>query len=533
MKHNTKYIRPLILLLIILCLAVLAIGCTAQTAQEPEKPPEEVPEQQIEEKPEEPALEEPETYPTREAALPFTYERENKNEAADEKYAPKVITLENGVQVQKTPFNTMYADGKLVKSWNNIYMNADNRGCNACHTIEDALEGMETYHGIIYFGYPVEQTLHNCFGCHSFYTTKLRDSIHAIHDRNETFEAMNGSCQSCHYIDDEGNYLRWDYVKYDVLLGITDIASENIDADFKWDQTKIADDAGIFYKSIKSAPEDWLNDDSQITPDIYENWTIKVTGDIDNPFEMTLPEMVEKFGTETHLMKSHCTVNGPGQAMIFQTEVTGIPVSKIMEYAQVHEGVNMFYPVGDDGYCYNISTDVMLKENGLLVTEMNGEPMPADQGYPVAFWGFELSAGNFTKRIAELRFDKSDAGSWDFYGDFTDPTTGLGFDKPNVGILTATNGQIFKTNEPIHLEGYADAWNEPITQIDMSFDHGATWIEYKIDNATTHQWVYWYLDINNELEPGSYLIKLRAHSTMPDGTTRVSPTYTDFMFNIQ
>ena len=78
-----------------------------------------------------------------------------KNADADAKYAPRVTTLDNGVQVQKTPYNTTYADG-------------DNRGCTACHTIEDALEMMETYHGIIYMGYETEQGLQNCFGCHGF-----------------------------------------------------------------------------------------------------------------------------------------------------------------------------------------------------------------------------------------------------------------------------------------------------------------------------------------------------------------------------
>ena len=91
-----------------------------------------------------------------------------KNADADAKYAPRVTTLDNGVQVQKTPYNTTYADGKLVESWNNLYLNADNRGCTACHTIEDALEMMETYHGIIYMGYETEQGLQNCFGCHGF-----------------------------------------------------------------------------------------------------------------------------------------------------------------------------------------------------------------------------------------------------------------------------------------------------------------------------------------------------------------------------
>ena len=80
---------------------------------------------------------------------------------------------------------------------------------------------------------------------------------------------MNGSCQSCQYIDDEGNYRRWDYVKYDVLFGITDIAAADMDTDFSWNQTKVTAN-NAYYKSIKSAPGDWLTDDIKL-PRYYEN----------------------------------------------------------------------------------------------------------------------------------------------------------------------------------------------------------------------------------------------------------------------
>ena len=151
---------------------------------------------------------------------------------ADEKYAPKVTALENGVKVQKTPFNISPADGKLIRSWNNLYLNADNRGCTACHTIEDALEMMETYHGIIYMSYETEQGLQNCFGCHGFYSTKLRDSVHNVHQRRAAFKAMGGTCESCHYISDDGEFQRWDYVKYDVLFGLTDLAADTVETSF-------------------------------------------------------------------------------------------------------------------------------------------------------------------------------------------------------------------------------------------------------------------------------------------------------------
>ena len=477
------------------------------------------------------ALAEEETA-TRQASLPETASYA-KNAVADEKYAPKVTELENGVKVQKTPFNTSPADGKLIRSWNNLYLNADNRGCTACHTIEDDLEMMETYHGIIYMGYETEQGLQNCFGCHGFYSTKLRDSVHNVHQRSAAFKAMGGTCESCHYISDDGEFQRWDYVKYDVLFGLTDLAADTVETSFDWNQTEITPHEKMFFKSIKSDPSTWITDESQTSDEAFENWTIKFTGDIDNPCEMTVAELIEKYGTETRVMKYHCVINGPGQGMIYQAEVTGIPIEKIMADLGVHEDANMFYPIGSDGYCYNIYTQTMLDEKGMLVVGLNGDRIYADQGWPVSFWCNEMSAGNFTKQVVELKFEHSDGGSWDFYGDFTDATTGRPFDKPNGAVLNATDGQIFEAGQSIHLEGFADAWNEPIVKLEFSFDHGATWQEYPIENATTQQWVYWTMDIANIAEPGSYLLRIRATSQMADGGLRVNDELTNFMFNVQ
>ena len=348
--------------------------------------------------------------PERLAKLPQTASY-GKNDDADAKYAPRVTTLDNGVQIQKTPLNTTPADGKLVESWNNLYLNADNRGCTACHTIEDALEMMETYHGIIYMGYETEQGLQNCFGCHGFYSTKLRDSIHTIHQRSSAFAAMGGSCESCHYITADGEFQRWDYVKYDVLFGLTDLAADAVETSFSWNDTEITDHSRMFFKSIKSDPSTWLTSEEQVTDEMFDTWTIKFTGDIDNPCEMTLPELIEKYGTVTRTMKYHCVVNGPGQAMVYQAEVTGIPITRIMEDLGVHEDANMFYPIGDDGYCYNIYTDLLVQEDGLLVVGLNGDRIYADQGFPVAFWCNHMTAGNFTKKVCELRFAKTDSAS--------------------------------------------------------------------------------------------------------------------------
>ena len=467
-----------------------------------------------------------------------------KNKEADAKYAPRVKVLENGVKIQKTPFDTTAldtqagdVDSKTIKSWNNYFLNADNRGCTACHSIEDALEMMETYHGIIYYGYNNEQGLQNCFGCHYFYDNYMRDAIHTVHQRNATFEAMGGNCESCHYIKraDDGTitYERWDYVKYDVLRGIKNVAAENINSSFEWNQTEITPHEKMFFKSTKNNPATWTYNEDEIPADIRDTWTVKFTGAVKEEKEYTINELIEKFGTEKRVMKAHCTVNGPGQGMIYQAEVEGIPVSKILEDVEL-DGAVIVNPTAADGYCYPISVDVMNKEEALLVIGMNGDPIYADQGAPISFWLNELSAGNFIKQTTELNFAAA-GDSWDFYGDFNDATTGLQFDKPNVGVLTAMDGQIFEAGKPVHLEGYADAWNEPITKIEFSFDKGETWVEEDIENANTVNWVYWKLDLN-DLDVGSYLIKIRVTSRMADGTLRTNEVpyqMTNFMFHVQ
>ncbi len=94
---------------------------------------------------------------------------------------PRVKTLENGVRVQAVPSDEI--------GWNNVYMDADNRGCNACHELEDVITQMETFHGVMYMKYATKLTLGTCVACHSFYKTPLRDTIHATHMGSANFQS--------------------------------------------------------------------------------------------------------------------------------------------------------------------------------------------------------------------------------------------------------------------------------------------------------------------------------------------------------
>ena len=331
---------------------------------------------------------------------------------------------------------------------------------------------------------------------------------------------------------------RWDDVKYNVMHGISDVDAAEAKAEISYDQTTITPAENRVFKTVKDEPAEWLVDDSDIDPTIYENWTISIDGDCENPVTMTLPELEEQFGTVKQVMKMDCTINGVGQATIMQSEVEGIPVSKIIEFARPKAGANILSPISPDGYNYaQMPIDWMIDNDALIVTKMDGETLPPSQGYPCMLWLYNTSGGNFVKRIGNLTFmtlPEEDLNNQLYLGEFADDATGVAYSKPNSGVLNYPTGVVLTGNEasPVHLEGFADAWNEPIKKLEFSFDHGKTWQTLDTPNNDSKFWTYWRMDFTPP-EAGTYLLNIRTTSVAPDGSDHVSQYDTQFMFTVE
>ena len=468
------------------------------------------------------------------ASLPDFYKNTEKNESNAKAEAPRRYTDRNGNLVQPVPTDEL--------GWNNTYLDADNRGCTSCHTLENALMSLPTYHRLIFFGYPTEQSYRNCIACHSdsYSGHKLADAIHTLHMNSTMFvDDDNGNCQSCHYINpDTGVFDRWDEVKYDLYKGITDVKADELKASVSYDQTTVTPAENRIFKTVKDEPSQWLTDDSKQDKSIYENWVISIDGDCENPVEMTLPEMEQQFGTVKQVMKMDCTINGVGQATIMQSEVEGIPLKAIIDYAKPKSGANVVSPIGSDGYDYaKMGIDWLLENDAVIVTKMDGELLPNSQGYPCMIWVNKTSGGNFTKRISNLTFmtvpdDKIDAEL--YVGQFTDDRTGEIYSKPNSGVLNYPTGIVLSGEEAktVHLEGFADAWDEPIKKMEFSFDHGETWTVVDTPDNNADNWTYWRMDFTPPAA-GAYLLDIRTTSITPDGADRVCQYDTQFMFTVE
>lgn len=435
-----------------------------------------------------------------------------RNAAAMEEYAPEIITLESGIQVQRIPSDPFL--------WNTAILKADQRGCTACHALEDAVQMLPLSHPELWNPYDVEMNVNFCYMCHSM-SLFVQDSMHSLHLSNPAFE---GSCESCHYVSAAtGEYELWDRAKYDVMMGIGSVA--DVQGEFSFTQDSITPTDELFFY--------WENGDHRgITPEydddpaIYDAWTIQVSGLVDQELTLSLPELMAE-NTVTRVMKQICQTNPPAGSYTANCEVTGVLLSDVLKMAGVQAEANTVRVVSDDGWTYPMPMSYLEEEEPILVTQVNGETILPKNGYPVQLWTPALSGVHFTKRVASIELVHTDAEARRFVG-FINPKTGGFFNKPNVAIFYFQNGQIFNVGEEIAFEGVVDAYDEKVVQVEISMDRGKTWTAYDLGDTDVSKWVNWTFCYTPKA-PGSYVIDVRGVSE----TGLVSETPARLMFNVK
>jgi len=473
-----------------------------------------------------------------EDVLDDVYNRVSTNQV---EHAPEVRTLASGVQVQRTPADSL--------AYNNVILNADERGCAACHDdLGELLLDCDSFVSDGYYRhfelvneYGIEITVRQCYVCHvtqDNWLPSLRELIHGIHDsRNTAFEQLGGDCWSCHVVDERtGDIQVWDYVKYTMLHGISSVA--NVQGEFRYDQDVLSTQAAALnWMSRESDKERLARHFNGETPDpetdgIYDTWTITVEGEVENSLSFTLAELIEAAPHVTKNSTMQCAINPLGGPIIANVQITGIPVAWILEQAGVEEGANIYYCGNEENMAYGQEISRLEKHPAYLVYEINGEPISYMNGYPVANWVEAATAADGRKQCTRIWVT---SGEWKdhnpAYMNYSDHGYyNDAFDNfPNVGICQLSDGQIIAADAPYTFEGYAygfreqlnaGAWPdteplntvqdpEAIAAIEISFDQGATWTRFDTAEATSDRWVYWYFTWTPEA-PGSYVISVRA-----------------------
>lgn len=410
-----------------------------------------------------------------------------------EDYAPEVRTLSNGVKVQRTPAETgVYAwqiSGKSI-SYNTYFLDADNRGCGACHEdLNETLRNMKFSHPAVWNNALGNvATVESCMFCHEYthgYCISDYDFgtfIHGMHMGaycGEAFENLGGNCQSCHNMTADGNGVAlWDVVKYDKLVGINKVA--NVEGEFTYSQDLKQEQDDLFTFDWLHSYYDALRRGTGLNgsgvneyPDaLYDQWTITIEGNVAKPYTAYLKDLVAEAEAEgvvvTKLSKKHCTWNQIGGGGIGQVEITGIPVSWLLDKA----GGCLPGSTGVNASAHAAATpsapgSLEHLPNAYLVYKINGEPLDATHGSSLQqlVEGVDAQSSTMTPDRYVVR---SEADNFDYDGGAGTPNgwydvDGSYMNNPNATILGVPEGLIVQTGEPYVFNGYADAYDERIT----------------------------------------------------------------------
>lgn len=278
------------------------------------------------------------------------------------------------------------------------------------------------------------------------------------------------------------------------------------------------------------------------------NWTLTIDGFVDNPMEMTIAEMKERFEVVTMALTLECGGNGrsffdpPAKGnqwtygAVACSEWTGVRLKDVLDAAGVQDNVVYTAHYGADEHLSGdpdklpISRGVpiakAMTDNVLIAFEMNGAALHPMNGAPLRLVvpGWPAStAHKWLKRI-ELRDIVHDGPKM----------TGKAYRVPNRKVASGEKVEdedfVIIERMPVkslvtfpangadvgmetEVRGHAWSGDREIANIDVSFDFGATWQKAELDApVNSGAWQNWRTNVKFPAA-GYYEVWARATDT--------------------
>ena len=145
------------------------------------------------------------------------------------------------------------------------------------------------------------------------------------------------------------------------------------------------------------------------------DWSLEVKGMVDRPFALTYAELLALPHVEADITLS-CVSNEVGGGLVGNARWQGVPLADLLERAGLRSGATQVLGRSVDGFTAGFPTAVALDgREPLVAVAMNGEPLPADHGFPArlvvpGLYGY-VSATKWLAEIELTSFDEVD-GYW-------------------------------------------------------------------------------------------------------------------------
>ncbi|QUH03173.1 molybdopterin-dependent oxidoreductase [Saccharopolyspora erythraea] len=257
-----------------------------------------------------------------------------------------------------------------------------------------------------------------------------------------------------------------------------------------------------------------------------EDWQLRLHGMVDRELVLSFDDLLRR-PLVTRPITLACVSNEVGGPYISTAEFHGVRVRDLLLEAGVRPGAQQLFTTSADGFDTGTPLDVLLEpdRDALLAVGMNGEPLPAEHGFPVrmvvpGLYGY-VSATKWLVDAEVTTFDRQhywEKRGWAKQGPIK---TQSRIDRPrNRDSLPAG---------PVTMAGIAWAQHTGIDRVEVRVDGGPWRTAELATDVSRDTWRMWRTTFH--LKPGEHTVECRAtdraghtqteqrRPVIPDGAT--------------
>jgi DMSO/TMAO reductase YedYZ molybdopterin-dependent catalytic subunit len=147
-------------------------------------------------------------------------------------------------------------------------------------------------------------------------------------------------------------------------------------------------------------------------------WDFQITGLVENPLRLKWDEFT-RLPMKQVTADMHCVTRWSR----FDVRWEGVPFTEVAKLVALKPQAKYVMVLAEQGYTSNVPLDDLMRPTTLFALKHNGEPLPAEHGYPVRLVVPHLYAWKSVKWVRSLEFlDHDQPGFWEqngynLYGD--------------------------------------------------------------------------------------------------------------------
>src|SRR5215213_2449078 len=217
------------------------------------------------------------------------------------------------------------------------------------------------------------------------------------------------------------------------------------------------------------------------------SWSLTIDGMVAKPLSFSYEDIVARATTQ-NITTLSCISNELNGDLAGTAEWTGFPLRELLEDAGVDpKAVDIVFRAAD-GYDDSIPLAQAMHPTTLLVTGMNGEPLPPDHGFPARLIVPPIYGMKNVKWVERIEaVDNDYQGYWQTRG-WSDPAPYQiwgRIDTPGLGEQIPAG--------PAVAAGVAAAGNRGIFRVEISLEEAATWADAPLEPSIIPDftWVRW------------------------------------------